>query len=141
MTLLPRMTAGELLPELRGASAGPDPRLQREPRAARVLAGVALLDRLQLGELAPVGLGLERGQLGGIGAEEQLEHARGAQLDELVAGLRAPGVEGLSSGVVEPVEAPPSPTGLIAVSMTRPSFNVMCRFAVVARRMRSMRWA
>src|SRR4051812_12672933 len=100
------------LPPLDLVPLGGDAGVESQPRALGDGLGHRVADALVLGELAPVGLDLDRGQHGRVGPEEQLEQGGGAQLEDRVGGLGAPLVERRPACLGDLVELAPAPAAL-----------------------------
>jgi hypothetical protein len=93
-------------------SLGVDAGVERQARPLGDGVGHGVAELLVLGQLAPVRLDLDRRQHARVGAEEELEQRRGAQLEDRVGGLRAPVVEGLAALGGDRVELAPAPAAL-----------------------------
>ena len=89
-----------------------DARLEGEERPARPAAVVERADRLVAREPLAVGGQLGGGHPRGVGAEEELQQRRVAQLGGVAGRLGAPRVERLAAGVGDAEHAPPPPAAL-----------------------------
>ena len=102
-------SASELLPERDPLVLVADARLEREERPARAAAVVERADLLVAREALAVERQLGGGHRRGVGAEEQLQQRRVAQLGGVAGRLRAPRVERRRPASVMREHAPAPP--------------------------------
>src|SRR3954471_13542263 len=106
-----------------------DADLQRAPLPARHLGAVLIAQRLVLGELGLVQRPLVRRQRGGVGAEEQLEHAGVAQLRRVGGHLSPQALQRRPPRAGDRVEAP-APPGLLPPLAQQPTVGQPLDLAV-----------
>src|SRR5438093_10757703 len=105
--------AGQPPPEAHALALVGDPGLERQPHPLGHV-GVAGVEILVEAQVALVAVELCLGDGGRVGAEEDPDQPRVAELERLERALGAPAVEGLAAGGCQPVDAPPA-AGLLAL--------------------------